>query len=91
MPATVADERMTDAAFEEELAHLLEAVAAEGGKGGRARGGGDGDGREPPAPARAWPVVPAVVVIGIIAALLTALSMLTQIWANLSGAQLPGS
>ena len=59
-------------------------------------GGGDGDGRLPggggrPAGRGSWPLVPALVVIVLLAALLTFLGMLTQIWANLAGSQLPGA
>lgn len=48
--------------------------------------GGEGDPR--------WnglPVIVAVVVIVALGALFTYLGMLTQIWANMSGAQLPGA
>jgi hypothetical protein len=44
-----------------------------------------------PSPSREWRLVPAVVVAVLIGALLTFLGMLTQIWANLAGSQLPGS
>jgi hypothetical protein len=60
-------------------------------------GGGDGDGRRPggggdrPAPRGGWPLLPALLVIVALAALLTFLGMLTQIWANLAGSQLPGA
>lgn len=60
-------------------------------------GGGDGDGGflyrggDRPTPHREWPRVPAIVAVVIVGALLTFLGMLTQIWANLAGAQLPGS
>jgi hypothetical protein len=91
MTTAVAGEGMTHAALDEEFAHLVEAVTAEGGSGGDVHGGPHGDGGGPPAPARAWPVIPAVIIVGIIAALLTALGMLTQICANLAGTQLPGS
>lgn len=47
-----------------------------------------GDGREP---RRNLPLGVAVTIIVLVAALLTYLGMLTQIWANLSGAQLPGA
>ena len=87
---TIMAERMTDATFEEELVEFLEVASQEGG-GGDAHEGPDGDDGGQPAPARAWPVVPAVIVAGIVAALLTALGMLTQIWANMAGTQLPGS
>lgn len=49
--------------------------------------GGD---REPQ-PGRNVPAGLAVVLIILVAVLLTYLGMLTQIWANLSGAQLPGA
>jgi hypothetical protein len=60
-------------------------------------GGGDGDGRLPgggggrPAGRGSWPLVPALMVIVLLAVLLTFLGMLTQIWANLAGSQLPGA
>jgi hypothetical protein len=60
-------------------------------------GGGDGDGRLPggggdrPAAGGGWPLVPALIAIVLLAALLTFLGMLTQIWANLAGSQLPGA
>ena len=61
-------------------------------------GGGDGDGRLPgggggdrSAARGGWPLVPALLVIVLLAALLTFLGMLTQIWANLAGSQLPGA
>ncbi len=58
--------------------------------GGRAGGGGSpGDGG--PDPRREWPLVPAVLVAVLLAALLTWLGMYTQIQANLAGAQLPGA
>jgi hypothetical protein len=91
MPATIVGERLTDDAFEEEFARLAESMRAEGNGGGDGRADEPGEGGERPSPARAWPVVPAVVVTGIIAALLTAFGMVTQIWANMAGAQLPGS
>ncbi len=47
-------------------------------------GGGSG-------PRRDWPLVPAVLVVVLLAAFLTWLGMYTQILANLAGAQLPGS
>ncbi|MQA85633.1 MAG: hypothetical protein GEV03_13645 [Streptosporangiales bacterium] len=50
-------------------------------------GEGDGGGE----PRRNWPLGLAVAVIVVLAALLTYLGMLTQVWANLSGAQLPGA
>lgn len=40
---------------------------------------------------REWPLVPAIVVAVLLAALLTFLGMYTQIQANLVGSQLPGS
>jgi hypothetical protein len=48
-------------------------------------GGGGGD------PRGNWPLALAVAVVVLLAALLTYVGMLTQIWANLSGAQLPGA
>lgn len=67
----------------------LEKLVA-GGDGGDAGPSSDeaGGGR---APQKQWPLIPAVVVVVAVGALLTFLGMLTQIWANLSGAQLPGS
>lgn len=49
-------------------------------------GGGGGGGRR-----RNIPVAVAVLAIVALAVLLTYLGMLTQIWANVSGAQLPGA
>ncbi len=56
----------------------------------------DGAGERPPTEGgsgarRDWPLVPAVLVVALLAALLTWLGMYTQILANLAGAQLPGS
>lgn len=73
------------------------ALLVEGGdgleQGGGGRDGGDlldrGGGR--PSPQKEWRLVPAIVVVVLIGALLTFLGMLTQIWANLAGSQLPGS
>jgi hypothetical protein len=48
-------------------------------------GGGEGP---RPDPLPAWVAVTIVVVVAII---LTYIGMLTQIWANMSGAQLPGA
>lgn len=48
---------------------------------------GDGGGE----PRGNWPLALALVVVVLLAALLTYVGMLTQIWANLSGAQLPGA
>lgn len=59
-----------------------------GGGDGRVPGGGGGD---RPAARGSWPLLPALVVIVLLAALLTFLGMLTQIWANLAGSQLPGA
>jgi hypothetical protein len=59
----------------------------DGHDGGGLPGGGGGQ----PSPSREWRLVPAVVVAVLIGALLTFLGMLTQIWANLAGSQLPGS
>ncbi len=60
-----------------------------------AGGGGAPAGKSPngggPDPRRDWPLVPAVLVAVLLAALLTWLGMYTQILANLAGAQLPGS
>ena len=50
-----------------------------------------GEGGGQPGRSREWRLVPAVVVAVLIGALLTLLGMLTQIWANLAGSQLPGS
>lgn len=77
---------------EEDIALLVEGgdVPEQGGDGHRGgevldRGGGR------PSPPGEWPLVPAVIVVVLVGALLTFLGMLTQIWANLAGAQLPGS
>lgn len=52
-------------------------------------GGGSGRGDGPgPAPLPAWL---AVTIVVLLAVGLTYLGMVTQIWANLSGAQLPGA
>lgn len=53
---------------------------------GEPPGGGRG-----PRPRRNMPLGLAITLIVLVAALLTYLGMLTQIWANLSGAQLPGA
>jgi hypothetical protein len=50
-------------------------------------GGGRGDGRRP-GPLPVWLAVTVVVLVAIG---LTYIGMVTQIWANLSGAQLPGA
>lgn len=56
--------------------------------GGGPSGDGAGDrGR----PRRGWPAGLAVLVTAALAALLTYVGMLTQIWANLAGSQLPGA
>jgi hypothetical protein len=57
-----------------------------GGDGPLPGGGGDG-----PAGRGSWPLLPALIVIVLLAVLLTFLGMLTQIWANLAGSQLPGA
>jgi hypothetical protein len=57
-------------------------------------GGGDGGGAPEEGssgPAREWPLVPALAVTALLAALLTLLGMYTQIQANLAGSQLPGA
>lgn len=79
---------------EGDIALLVHAERAleEGGDGHDGGGflgrGGEGD---RPSPQKEWPLVPAVIVVVLIAALLTFLGMLTQIWANMAGSQLPGS
>jgi hypothetical protein len=61
----------------------------QGGGGHPTGAGGDhgdgGGGR------RQWPLLPALAAAGLVGALLTFLGMLTQIWANMAGAQLPGA
>ena len=91
MPAIIVGEHLTDDAFEEEFARLTKSLRVEGNGGGDGHADEPGEGGERPSPARAWPVVPVILVTGIIAALLTAFGMVTQIWANMAGAQLPGS
>ena len=59
----------------------------DGGGDGRLPGGGG----DRPAARGSWPLVPALVVIALLAAVLTFLGMLTQVWANLAGSQLPGA
>jgi hypothetical protein len=59
-----------------------------GGGGGNGGGPHDDGGAEPN---REWPLGPAILVVALLAALLTLLGMYTQIQANLTGAQLPGS
>jgi hypothetical protein len=77
---------------EGDIALLVDAERAlEEGGGGRDGGefldrGGDG-----PRPQKEWPLIPAVIVVTLIGVLLTFLGMLTQMWANMAGAQLPGS
>jgi hypothetical protein len=68
---------------------VLRAAGSHGGGGDGSGGGGphdDGAGARPQ-----WPLVPAVLVVALLAALLTLLGMYTQIMANLAGAQLPGA
>jgi hypothetical protein len=55
-----------------------------GGPAGTGGGGGDGGRRQ-------WPLLPALLAAAVVGALLTFLGMLTQIWANMAGAQLPGA
>jgi hypothetical protein len=66
---------------------VLRAVGHNGGGGDGGGGPRDGDS----GPREDWPLVPAVVVAALLAALLTLLGMYTQIRANLAGAQLPGA
>jgi hypothetical protein len=67
-------------------------AAGSHGHGGDGSGGGGGEPHDDGAgPVRQWPLVPAVVVAALLAALLTLLGMYTQIQANLAGAQLPGA
>lgn len=55
---------------------------------GHTTGGWDGNG---PASHDGWPLWLAVTVTVLLAVVLTWLGMVTQIWANLTGAQLPGA
>jgi hypothetical protein len=63
-------------------------AAGHNGGGGDAGGGPQDGGSGLP---RDWPLVPAVIVAALLAALLTLLGMYTQIQANLAGSQLPGA
>lgn len=63
-------------------------AAGHNGGGGNASRGLQEGGSGPP---QDWPIVPAVVVAVLLAALLTWLGMYAQLLANLAGARLPGS
>lgn len=77
---------------EEDIALLVDAERAlENGGDGHDGGEFLGRGGDRPGPQKEWPLVPAVIVVAAICALLTFLGMLTQIWANMAGSQLPGS
>ncbi len=67
------------------------APRAAGGRGGGGEAGPGPDENGGSGPIRQWPLVPAVLVAVLLAALLTLLGMYTQIQANLAGAQLPGA
>ncbi|MGH2787178.1 MAG: hypothetical protein ACRDJV_04615 [Actinomycetota bacterium] len=77
---------------EEDIALLVDAERAlEAGGDGHDGGEFLGRGGDRPSPQKEWPLVPAVIVVTLIGVLLTFLGMLTQMWANMAGAQLPGS
>lgn len=94
MPVAIKEKRLEGLVTltEEDLAALVEGgQVPEEGDGGRDGGRFFDRGGDRPSPHREWPLVPAIVVAVLIGALLTFLGMLTQIWANLAGSQLPGS
>ncbi len=62
-----------------------------GGRGGGGEAGPGPDGDSESGPIRQWPLVPALIVAMLLAALLTLLGMYTQIMADRAGAQLPGA
>lgn len=78
---------------ERDIALLLNAAERALEEGGDGHDGGEvlGRGGGRPSPQKEWPLVPAVIVVTLIGVLLTFLGMLTQMWANMAGAQLPGS